>query len=72
MYERLKLICTCEWPIDLSGFDSTIISFLYFLYELFPLGRLKWYPIQAYRENDGTFNAKIKLVINKTPQIANN
>jgi hypothetical protein len=26
----------------------------------------------AYPENDGTFNVKIKLVINKTPQIANN
>jgi hypothetical protein len=28
MYERLKLICTCKWPIDLSEFNIIIISFL--------------------------------------------
>jgi hypothetical protein len=26
IYERLKLICTCKWPIDLSEFDFIIIS----------------------------------------------
>ena len=45
IYESLKLRCTCKWSIDLSGFHSTIISILYFVYELFPLRRLKWYPI---------------------------
>ena len=36
MYERLKLICTCKWPIDLSEFNFIIISFYTFYMSYFP------------------------------------
>ena len=71
--ESLKLICTCKWLIDLSGFDSTIISFFTFYPNYFPYdGKmvLDLARVTAYIETDGTFNVKIILVFNITPQIA--
>ena len=65
--------CTYKWSIDLSGFDSTIISFFTFYPHYFPYdGKmvLDLTRVTAYIETDGTFNVKIILVFNITPQIA--
>ena len=63
----------CKWWIDLSGFDSTIISFYTFYIRVISLTMGKMVldltRETIYLQTDDTFNVKIKLVINITPQI---
>ena len=63
----------CKWSIDHSRFDSTIISFYTFYIRVIPLTTGKMVldqtRVTTYLQTDDTFNVKIKLVINITPQI---
>jgi hypothetical protein len=69
----LQYMNSCKWSINLSGFDSTIISFYTFYIRVISLTTGKMVldltRVTTYLQTDDTFNVEIKLVINTTPQI---